>query len=153
MKYGEILDFRTQDKAVVGKKYVFSDNLYYISTSPENYDDGILARVGEDENFPFLSQEGYMYQFAREIIEEESKYRPYKNTNELKADFFKDCPDMGKRHRPAIWVVTDTGPEIQIEGFYDNCKEVLINGKHYSMQELFDCFTYLDGTPCGIKED
>lgn len=153
MKYGEILDFRTQDKAVVGKKYVFGEHMFQIATSPEDYDVRILAKVGEDKNFPFLSEKGFKYQFAREIIEEEPKYRPYKNTDELKADFFKDCPDMGKRHRPAIWVVTLTGSEIQIEGFYDNCKEVLINGEYYSMQELFDCFTYLDGSPCGIKEE
>ena len=153
MKYGEILDFRTQDKAVVGKKYVLGDYLFQVSTCPEDCDARILAKVGEYKNYPFLSENGHMYQYAREIIEEEPKYRPYRDTNELKADFFKDCPDMGKRYRPAIWVVTDTGSEIQIEGFYDNCEEVLINGEYYSMQELFDCFTYLDGSPCGIKEN
>ena len=152
MKYGEILDIRTKDKAVIGKKYVFFDSLFKIHNSPEGCFEGSLERI-KGGDFPFVMKGHDSFQFIREVIEEGPKYRPYKDTDELKADFFKDCPDMGKRYRPAIWVVTHTGSEIQIEGFYDNCKEVLINGEYYSMQELFDCFTYLDGSPCGIKEE
>ena len=152
MKYGEILDFRTKDKAIVGKRYIFSDNLFYISNSPKDFYVSILKKVREDKSLPFLSDHSESYQFAREIIEEDPKYRPYKDTDELKADFFKDCPEMSKRHRPAIWVVSKFGSEFQIGGFTYKGKCVLISGDHYSMQELFDLFTYLDGTPCGIKE-
>lgn len=94
-----------------------------------------------------------MYQFAREIIEEESKYRPYRDTAELKADFFKDCPDMGKRHRLAIWVVSDTGYELEICGFSSGEYVYIHNAGAYTLEDLFKSFKYLDGSPCGIKEN
>ena len=150
MKFGEILDFRTKDKAVIGKKYAFSDNLFRISNSPEGCSVNFLNKVEEGKNFPF-SDRWLGFQFIREIIEEEPKYRPYKDTNELKADFFKeDRLDISKRHRPAIWIVSSRGIERQIEGF--SSISVLINGVYYSMKELFENFTYLDGTPCGIMD-
>lgn len=87
-------------------------------------------------------------------IKPEEKYRPYKDTDELKADFFKDCPDMGKRHRPAIWVVSDTGNEYEICGFSTGGEWVYIhNAGAYTLEDLFKSFTYLDGSPCGIKEE
>lgn len=151
MKYGEILDFRTKDKAVIGKEYVFSDNLFRISNSPEDCHVNFLNKVVGKKNFPF-SDNWLDFQFIREIIEEEPKYRPYKDTEELKADFFKDCPQMSKRYRMAIWVVMLHGSEFEVSGFSYDGKGVRINDDCYSMQELFDGFTYLDGSPCGIKE-
>lgn len=154
MKYGEILDFRTQDKAVVGKKYVFSDVLYYISTSPENYDAGILAKVGKDENFPFLSQEGYTYQFAREIIEEKPKYRPYKDTYEMIADFSRraglsDSPLFSS----SIWLEEKGTDECFLIVKFCESKVFFVNDFYHTMEEILNCFTYLDGSPCGIKEE
>ena len=150
MKFGEILDFRTKDKAVIGGKYMFSDILANLINRPDKCRKGELVRVVPDSEYPFQSNT-YPYQFAREIIKEKPKYRPYKDTAELKSDFFKDCTEMDKRHRPAIWIVSSRGIERQIEGF--SSISVLINGVYYSMEELFDNFTYLDGAPCGIMED
>lgn len=153
MKYGEILDFRTKDKAVVGKRYIFSDNLFYISNSPEDFYVSILKKVREDKSLPFLSDHSESYQFIREIIKEEPKYRPYRNTAELKADFFKDCPEIGKRHRPAIWIVSEEGTELEVTGFsYDGSDVFTSDACAYTMEHLFKFFTYLDGSPCGIKE-
>ena len=153
MKYGEILDFRTKDKAIVGKRYIFSDNLFYISNSPKDFYVSILKKVREDKSLPFLSDHSESYQFAREIIEEEPKYRPYRDTDELKANFFKDCPDIDKRHRPAIWVVSHDGTELEITGFsYDDNHVLIHNAGAYTMEDLFKDYKYLDGSPCGIKE-
>lgn len=86
-------------------------------------------------------------------IKPEEKYRPYKDTNELKADFFKDCPQMSKRYRMAIWVVMPNGTELEITGFSGNGEYALINGEYYSMEDLFKDFKYPDGSPFGIRED
>lgn len=153
MKYGEILDFRTKDKAVVGKKYVLSDIMFYISNSPENCHVGTLTEIEEYGDFPF-SDRAVSFQFAREIIEEGPKYRPYKDTAELKADFFEDCPDMGKRYRPSIWVVSNLGSEYEISGFSNDGQRVFIYcAGGYTMENFFKDFKKLDGSPCGIKED
>lgn len=154
MKYGEILDIRTKDKAVVGKEYVFSDILYNLINSPQNCAVNILGRVKKDASLPFEISCKLGFQFIREVIEEEPKYRPYRDTDELKADFFKDCPRMDKRHRPAIWVVTKFGSEYEIGGFSNDGQHVLIHcAGTYTMKELFENFNFLDGSPCGIKEE
>lgn len=154
MKYGEILDFRTKDKAVVGNKYAFTDILFNLEDSPEKCTIGVLVRVNENNKYPFTPEGySYSYQFAREIIEEKPKYRPYKDTNELKADFFKDYPEMGKRYRPAIWIVSSSGAELEISFFSKEGSYVLTNNAcGHTMEDLFKNFTYLDGSPCGIKE-
>lgn len=153
MKYGEILDFRTQDKAVVGKKYVLGEHLFQIATSPEDYDVRILAKVGEDKNFPFLSEKGFKYQFAREIIEEEPKYRPYKDTAEMIEDF-KGRFNVGvpPYAMPMIWITYKDIKDCRlITGFMGNA--VVFTASALGMNDLYVRYTYLDGSPCGIKEE
>jgi len=86
-------------------------------------------------------------------IKPEEKYRPYKDAAELKTDFFKDCPEMSKRYRPAIWIVMSNGSEFEVSGFSDDGDFVLIDDDYYSMKDLLENFKYLDGSPCGIKEE
>lgn len=154
MKYGEILDYRTKDKAVVGKKYILSDYLFFISNSPEDCAVCILAEVGENKNFPFLSEFGFHFQFAREIIEEEPKYRPYKDVAEMIEDFKKRTRLVTYDFcYPSIWIKSCDGFVSLITEFGFGCVWSSVHQVGISMKELFDSYTYLDGSPCGIKEE
>ena len=73
-KYGEVLDYRTIDKAGEGKKYVFGNLLRYISERPEQLEVMELERVDRDVSFVFFAKgsDGKgAFQFCREAIEEE----------------------------------------------------------------------------------
>lgn len=152
MKYGEILDFRTQDKAVVGKKYVFSDILFNLINSPQLCFVNILKKVKEDAKFPFILEDNFKFQFIREIIEEEPKYRPYKDTDEMIADWKERfvAKDWPSHSMPLIWLmcgetrsfVTDYLPDL-----------VYAFSTSLTMQDIYEDYTYLDGSPCGMKEE
>lgn len=70
-KYGEVLDYRTASKAVVGKKYIFGDHLRPLRESPEEYGIRELFGVDEQHDSPFVVKSGCHWQFCREVIEEE----------------------------------------------------------------------------------
>ena len=154
MKYGEILDIRTKDKAVIGKTYVFSDNLYNLINSPQDCVVNILKKVKEDAKFPFGIEDNFKFQFAREIIEEKTKYRPYKDTYEMIADFSRrarlsDSPLFSS----SIWLEEKGTDECFLIVKFCESKVVFVDDFYHSMEEILNCFTYLDGSPCGIKEE
>lgn len=84
-------------------------------------------------------------------IKEEPKYRPYENTEEMIEDF---CERSGAKRsnmgEPFIWVEYKAEVNIAkclITSFTDSF--AYISSKKYSLSELFDDFTYLNGSPCG----
>ena len=89
----------------------------------------------------------------------EEKYRPFRDTDELIKVFCEKTPkiydkDDEKLFMPYIWVTS--GRDIPDDkGFlitgYDT-DNVIIYNEAYCMQELFDKFTFLDGSPCGVLE-
>lgn len=92
-------------------------------------------------------------------IKPEETYRPYKDCDEMIADFktrfnIPVPPDA----RPLIWVKNKGNKNVLlVTGFdYDNgtCKKlgVYANSSWYDFEELFNYFTYLDDTICGVKE-
>lgn len=84
-----------------------------------------------------------------EKVKKEPKYRPYKDTDEMIADWKerfkpKDWPSYSM---PQIWVIWDD-TKSYIDGFSKN--EVSIRGYYRTMDGLFKAgCTYLDGSPCG----
>lgn len=102
------------------------------------------------------------------LVEEPKKeeFRSYNDVNEMIEDFEKrfylepQALNLSQALRlPQIWVKGK--PEgkckdeiVQVVGFY---KDLVIVGRAYgvnkfTLSELFDHFTYLDGSPCGIKD-
>ena len=86
-------------------------------------------------------------------VKEEPKYVPYENTEELIEDF---CKRSGAKRSPMgepfIWVEYKAEVNIAkclITSFTDSF--AYISSKKYSLSELFDDFTFLDGSPCGKK--
>lgn len=87
-------------------------------------------------------------------VKEEPKYRPYKDTEEMINDF---CERSGakrsKMGEPFIWVKYKAEVNIakcMITSFTDNF--AYTPSRKYSLSELFDDFTYCDGSPIGKKE-
>lgn len=86
-------------------------------------------------------------------IAEKNKYRPYKDTNEMIDDFCKRS--KAKRSamgEPFIWIKDEYKKYLitSISNLF--CTIVDIEVSTRSMQDLFEYYTYLDGSPCGILE-
>lgn len=93
-----------------------------------------------------------------EKVEKEPKYRPYKDTDEMIADYkehFK-ISNVPAFCIPLIWVkgkpnfLTMEGTHFIVEIF--DCA-VRLGNSVIPLQNLFDNYTYLDGSPCGKVEE
>lgn len=85
-------------------------------------------------------------------IKPEEKYRPYKNTEEMIEDFKKRFGvEVPPYAMPMIWVEYKPLKERKlITGFKD--KVVVIAASVWGIDDLFEDYTYLDGSPCGKLE-
>ena len=121
--------------------------------------------IASEENLQYpvvvLSSEGgtphiAWYEHCAEIaatkeVEKEKSYRPYKNTDELIADYKKRfCPDC--KGIPAVWVKNVADTLKQVVAITDNGIRVLSNINLIDYSSLLDTFTYPDGSPCGMEE-
>lgn len=86
-------------------------------------------------------------------IKPESKYRPYKDTEEMIEDFKKRFnAKVPPYAMPMIWVRNKTFKDCRlITVFRDKVVMIIVSGE--DMKELFKDYTYLDGSPCGKLED
>lgn len=83
-------------------------------------------------------------------IKPEPKYRPFKTQEE--------CWNEMLKHQPFGWLKGKMSKNISLIGNIYINKEIwitwAINEKNvYSASDLFNNFTFIDGTPFGIKED
>ena len=109
-----------------------------------------VEEVWKDTLGPLWNWYSYDYR-----VKEEPKYVPYENTEELIEDF---CKRSGAKRSPMgepfIWVKYKAEVNIAkclITSFTDSF--AYISSKKYSLSELFDDFTYFDGSPCGKKAE
>lgn len=72
------------------------------------------------------------------IKEHKVKYKPF-TMEEFKA--YRDC-----------WFVNISNKHINVKASSYNDKQVFLKEISLSYAELLECFTFEDGTPCGIKE-
>lgn len=87
-------------------------------------------------------------------IKPDSTYRPYKNTEEMIEDFKKRFnAKVPPYAMPMIWVKRKDGSNLAklITGFRDKWVEIIISV--WDMHNLFEDYTYLDGSPCGMNEE
>ena len=86
-------------------------------------------------------------------IKPEPTYRPYKDTEEMIADFKKRFKvEVPPYAMPMIWVRNKTFKDCRlITVFRDKVVMIIVSGE--DMKELFKDYTYLDGSPCGMKEE
>lgn len=81
-------------------------------------------------------------------VKKEPKYRPYKDTDEMIADWKErfGAKDWPLHSMPLIWLMWDGTPFI-ITSFKK--ERVDVGSYTKTMQAIFSFFTYLDGSPCG----
>lgn len=88
-------------------------------------------------------------------IKQEKEYRPYKDCEEMIADFKKRFNIAVPSHElPLIWVksmYTEKKLLISIFDYDDN--EVFDGSNWVDFGDLFLTYTYLDGSICGMEEN
>lgn len=134
-----------------GSTGYFADKIYELKQQVLRGDSADTLAAVQSDGSPFISQHSFAYE-AFYLIDEpkEKKWRAYKDTDEMVADFMKrfnvNVPDYAM---PLIWV---THKEVaSYRGLMTDfdVKGVLINNEFISLESLFGGFTYLDGSPCG----
>ncbi|GEM_PF-5126554 len=86
-------------------------------------------------------------------VREEPSYRPYRDTDELIEDWrtrFKVGP-WPSRSMPLVWVMSKATCLRTLVTGYD-LYSVVFGGTKIGFRDLFDNYTYLDGSPCGKEE-
>lgn len=96
----------------------------------------------------------YDYQVQEEL---KPKYRPYKDIDELFKDWAEKThnvpANMEKLVRPLIWVKRDVVDYYEgLITLYYSDNTILIGEQVFNLAQLFERFTFLDGSPCGKKE-
>ena len=77
------------------------------------------------------------------IVIDEPEYRPFKNADE--------CWEEMKKHELFGWLKSKSGDYKAINSV--NFASINSNDYYYTYKQAFDDFTFIDGTPFGIKED
>ena len=135
-------------KPIEDGEHVLIDGVEYVAEHHGNNCSGCAFYGGHDcDNIPCQS-------FIMRKVEKQPTYRPYKNTEEMIEDFKKRFnAKVPPYAMPMIWVKRKDGSNLAklITGFRD--KSIAINTSLWDMSDLFKYCTYLDGSPCGMKEE
>ena len=166
--YDNVIINPTQEgiESLIGKEVYYSDVPFYcIGSANENYKIGILREVRNNEAAPFYIENpmGYTLNYACIIPKKEEpkpKYVPFENQKEFVRAYqkFKEsitCDTFENNLADyGIWVKNKNGIscamvlEIWDEG-------VALGGETQSIywRDLFEYYTFPDGSPCGKLEE
>ena len=92
----------------------------------------------------------HLYEYYKYRIKQEPKYRPFKNKEECWQEMIK--------HQPFGWVFSKNKEAITFV-YYISINYIRVNdgytlnGWTFDYEEMFDKYTFADGTPFGIKEE
>lgn len=149
------------DELKVGDKVYVADSLSDLKRLVEmNMSDcerKLKAIRKEYENFRFFVKTpnlkvGYNLAYLVERAKEK-KWRPYKDTDEMIADYKKRFNVDGSDYElPLIWINHKEWPSSKylITGF--NEFTIIVSYVEKELTTFFDKYTYLDGSPCGMEE-
>ena len=158
------------DEVKVGSKGFVADSLYELRTKVKAGEDRysiveIVCINDETKNTRFcIENDGPESFHLFYLVEEpkEKKFRPYKNTDEMVEDFKKRYNSYGgwsgknnPMYSPLIWIKKGTVKNSYlITRFSEKKVTFILECSIYSMPlyALFEDYTYLDGSPCGIEE-
>lgn len=139
----------------VGDKVIVADDLIYLKTLVERGSELNTIKEIYDGNYMCrfsVAGDDYIYNLAYLVKRaEEKKWRPYENCNEMIADFKKrfnvDCADY---ELPLIWVKSnsDNLTSLITDFFIDI---IFRSNIEVCLKDLFNDYTYLDGSPCGLE--
>ena len=109
----------------------------------------IQVRINNDSSWTDLLDDkleiSNLYEYR---IKPEPKYRPLKSQEE--------CWNEMLKHHPFGWVKNiETGDLCNISNIYESagCAKVFLDTCAYTFSSLLNEFTFIDGTPFGIKEE
>lgn len=92
-------------------------------------------------------------------VKKEPTYRPYESVDEMLDDFCKRCRKHGMTvsrspmGEPFIWLLSKDSKTIRLATAYDKeqgCIRIF-GGCLSTLQDIFENYTYKDGSPCGKK--
>lgn len=160
MKYGPIICDPNSEEAknLLGKKVIANDCYSCLSAPNNGLDIKVLDRIAKSYVHPFIAAYNGSclgYAFIREVIEEPPKYHPYESCDEMVEDFkkrFCNHTAIPQFAMPLIWVMTKSLKPKMLITSYDGEFVTLEGVYNKSLEELFDRYTYLDGSPIGKKE-
>ena len=147
------------DEVKVGSKGYFADKLETLRAFvSENEVPRTLVEVLGEEYERRFDEGGNPWNLFYLVEEpEEETYRPYETTDEMIEDFkerakayganFFKCPMFN----PTIWVKDKKSNSKYLISAFGETNVYLSSIDEYSLELLFEDFTYLDGSPCGKK--
>lgn len=164
----KIYTLLTADKVRLGSKGYFADTLKNLrevvdQERSENYgeigeikDNSYIARfkiknfdIEESLANPFRSY-GLFY-----LVEGPKKLRPYRDTDEMIEDFEKRCNmKFPPCAMPMIWLKAKDADKKYLIVRFASASTICLNVEVCTptLEELAEDYTYLDGSPCGMKE-
>lgn len=115
-----------------------------------------INRIASEEyEYRFYGKNNAEFSILAYLVEraKEDEWRPYKDTDEMIADFrerFKvSCSDY---ELPSIWVEHKISRAKCL--ITDFCTTVIsMSSDDILLSKLFDSYMYLDGSPCGVEEE
>jgi hypothetical protein len=153
------------DELKAGDKVCVADNLFDLQHDVEN--ECNLAVIKEiysyDKNYrfrvKFCNERNDIYDayYLAYLVEkaEEKKWKPFKDIQELIDAWASKTGAIARTNTmPLIWIKYKSPPNEKTHIIAFSCRnsEIYVIENWLSLNTLFDDFTFLDGTPCGVKE-
>lgn len=110
-----------------------------------------IERILELPSYRFKTKRG-PYAFAYLVERGAEKWRPFKDLGELITAWQKKTGVTARANTmPLIWIASKNNNGVRlIAGFKGQF--ILFEDYEASYEDLFEYYTFLDGTPCGVKE-
>jgi phosphoribosylformylglycinamidine (FGAM) synthase-like enzyme len=152
------------DEIEVGSIGCFANDLQTLS---EKVNGDLVHKVTEIK--PITSERRFVSDFNSKcvsdcslfyLVEEPTKYHPYKNTDEMIKDFeerYSSYPNFDSRKNPLITISLlyikhkEQKSKHLITDYFDT--RVQLSDDNLSLEDLFEQYVYLDGSVIGIKEN
>lgn len=150
----------TADEVEVGSKGYYADcpkDLEErVNSDNKTYYDTLVGITPTSEVYRFKIGAAFSCEYALFYLVEEpekKKLRPYSDTNEM-IDHFNEHFELIPQTYclPFLWIKSkSTGRKHLITDCENDC--VWIGSVSIKFKDLYEHYTWLDGSPCGIKED
>ena len=150
------------DEVKVGSKGYYADCLKdleeRVNSDNKTYYDTLVGIDPTSEVYRFKTGAAFSSVYALFYLVEEpekKKLRPYRDTDEMVDHFCRHFNLIPQDHRlPTLWIKNDYNKYL-ITRVNENTVTLCVENDVYtfSLSVLAEDYTWLDGSPCGIKED
>ena len=148
------------DEVKLGSVGYFADNIYSLQQAVQYNEKGYFGKVEDIKDnytgFRFVADNGACFSLFY-LVEEPGKeeFRPYKDVDEMVEDFVKRFNvNVQPYEMPLIWIKTEDADKKYLIVRFASAVTICHNTEVYTptFEDLAEAYTYLDGSPCGIKE-